>query len=70
MKLRILFVEQMSNEPERCLRCDMLNRETVINVGERFVAMLDDESQMDARPRVQLCSTCALFVRDAIDDED
>jgi hypothetical protein len=70
MSLRILFVEQVSPDVETCTRCAVLQRTIpVIWPGTRYLAMMDGEDEMDEAPRVCLCETCAMFVRDAISEQ-
>lgn len=69
MSLRVHFIEQVSPEVEICTRCAVLQRDVVIPAREHHLAMMEDLAEMDDAPRVTLCATCALFVRDALTEE-
>lgn len=65
MQARLQFVEQVSDRPEQCTRCERLHRKETIRVGERHWAMIDSTEALDAPPRIVLCEACRRFLRHA-----
>lgn len=56
------FVEQVSNEPCVCSRCEKLRRDVVINAGEKHWALIAAHAEMDTVPQLTLCEPCRLYI--------